>query len=32
MLLKVDACRTVIGKTELKRTPEDQEENVSTAL
>jgi hypothetical protein len=32
MLLIVDACRTVIGKTEVKGTLEDLEEDASTAL
>jgi hypothetical protein len=32
MLLKVDACRTVTGKTEAKGTLEYLEEDVSTAL
>jgi hypothetical protein len=32
MLLKVDACRTVTGKTEVKGKLEYQEEDASTAL
>jgi hypothetical protein len=32
MLLKVDACRTASGKTGVKGTQEDLEEDVSTAL
>jgi hypothetical protein len=32
MLLKVDACRTVPGKTEVKGTLENLEKDVSTVL
>jgi hypothetical protein len=32
MLLKVDACRAVIGKTDVNRTLEGLEEDVSTAV